>query len=88
MRTHLRNMHDVERWLSIAGGAALTAYGLGRRQRLGWMLATFGLWLLRRGASGHCQTYELLGVSTAEGSGMLPPHGDPLSHQLRGVRQG
>jgi len=81
-----RNMHDVERWLSIAGGAALTAYGLGR-QRLGWTLAMCGVWLLRRGATGHCHTYDLLGISMAEESGMLPPHGDPLSHQLRGLRQ-
>ena len=82
-----RNMHDVERWLSIAGGAALTAYGLGRRHRLGWTLAMGGMWLLRRGVTGHCHTYDLLGISMAEESGMLPPHGDPLSHQLRGLRQ-
>lgn len=83
-----RNISDAERWASMAGGTALTLYGLSRFRRQGWILAAFGLLLFRRGASGHCHTYDVLGVSTAEESGMLPPHGDPLSHQLRGVRQG
>ena len=30
-----------------------------------WMLAAFGGLLVRRGASGHCDTYELLGINTA-----------------------
>jgi uncharacterized membrane protein len=83
-----RNISDGERWGSIFGGAALTIYGLSRFRRGGWILATFGVLLLRRGATGHCDTYDLLGVSTAEGSSMLPPHGDPFSHQLRRVREG
>jgi uncharacterized membrane protein len=80
-------MSEGERWISMAGGAALTAYGLSRRQRHGWILAAFGAWLFRRGTTGHCHTYDFLGVSMAEGSGMLPPHGDPLSDQLRGLRE-
>jgi uncharacterized membrane protein len=91
MKTHdtgRRNISDAERWASMAGGAALTLYGLARFRRRGWILATFGILLLRRGATGHCHTYDYLGGSTAEGSSMLPPHGDPLSDQLRGVRQG
>ena len=83
MRALSRNISDAERWGSIAAGAALTLYGLSRLRRNGWMLAAFGVLLFRRGASGHCHTYDLLGVSTAERSDMLPPHGDPLSHQLR-----
>ena len=31
----------------------------------GWMLAGFGALLVRRGASGHCDTYELFGINTA-----------------------
>jgi uncharacterized membrane protein len=78
-----RNISNAERCASIAGGAALTLYGLSRLRRYGWMLIPFGVFLFRRGASGHCVTYDVLGVSTAERSSMLPPHGDPLSHQLR-----
>ena len=61
-----RNISDVERWLSIAAGVGLATYGLTRRRGAGaWMLAAFGGLLVRRGASGHCDTYELLGINTA-----------------------
>jgi uncharacterized membrane protein len=61
-----RNISDAERWLSIAAGMGLAAYGLTRRRGTsGWMLAAFGGLLVRRGASGHCDTYELLGINTA-----------------------
>jgi len=61
-----RNINDVERWLSMAAGFGLTAYGLGKRRGGGrWMLAGLGLLLVRRGASGHCDTYELFGINTA-----------------------
>ncbi|HEY7497966.1 MAG TPA: DUF2892 domain-containing protein [Vicinamibacterales bacterium] len=83
-----RNISDAERWGSMIGGAALTLYGLSRFSRGGWILSAFGVLLFRRGATAHCHTYDLFGVSTAEGSDMLPPHGDPLSHQLRGIREG
>ena len=61
-----RNISDVERWLSIAAGVGLTAYGLAKKRGMtGWMLAGFGGLLIRRGASGHCDTYELFGINTA-----------------------
>lgn len=82
-----RNISDVERWASLASGTALTLYGLSRLRRHGWILAAFGILLFRRGATGHCHTYQWLGVNTAEDSSMLPPHGDPLADQLRRVRQ-
>ena len=50
----------------MIGGAALTLYGLGRWRRGGWILAGFGVLLFRRGATGHCVTYDLLGVSSGE----------------------
>jgi uncharacterized membrane protein len=78
-----RNIGDRERWGSIAAGTALTLYGLSRLRRGGWLLAAFGVLLFRRGSTGHCHTYDLLGVSTLDRSDMLPPHGDPLSNQLR-----
>ena len=62
-----RNINEVERWLSIGAGAAMVFYGLTRR-RGGWILAGFGAWLVQRGASGHCYTYDLFGISTAGSS--------------------
>ena len=60
-----RNMNDADRWLSIAAGTGLALYGLSRRKSAGWFLAAMGGMLLQRGASGHCHTYELLGINTA-----------------------
>ena len=60
-----RNISDVERWLSMAAGAGLAAYGLSRRRPGGFVLAALGGMLVQRGASGHCFTYEALGLNTA-----------------------
>jgi uncharacterized membrane protein len=60
-----RNISDVERWLSIAAGTGLALYGVSRRKTAGWVLTALGGMLLQRGATGHCHTYEALGVNTA-----------------------
>lgn len=60
-----RNISDTERWASMAGGAALALYGLSRRSGSGLLMAGVGALLLRRGASGHCETYQALGLNTA-----------------------
>jgi uncharacterized membrane protein len=60
-----KNLGEVERWLSVLGGAALAIYGLDRRGVQGGMLAVLGAELVRRGATGHCLVYEALNVSTA-----------------------
>ena len=60
-----RNLGDAERWSSMAAGLGLVAYGLSRRRTSGWMVAGFGALLFQRGVSGHCRTYELLGINTA-----------------------
>ena len=60
-----RNMSDADRWLSIAAGTGLALYGLSRRKSAGWFLAAMGGMLLQRGGSGHCHTYDLLGINTA-----------------------
>jgi uncharacterized membrane protein len=67
-----RNISEAERWASMIGGAALTLYGVSRLRRNGWILATFGVLLVRRGFTRHCHTYDLLNMSTAGGSAMLP----------------
>jgi uncharacterized membrane protein len=60
-----RNLSDAERWLSMAAGAGLALYGLSRRRPAGWLVAALGGVLVQRGASGHCHTYEALGINTA-----------------------
>jgi len=60
-----RNISEIERWGSIAAGVSLAAYGLSRRRTPGWVAAGLGALLVRRGVSGHCETYEMLGVNTA-----------------------
>jgi len=69
-----RNMSDADRWLSIAAGIGLAAFGLSRQKGFtGWALVGFGALLVRRGASGHCHTYELFGINTA-GTGQDTRH--------------
>jgi hypothetical protein len=70
-------MSDADRWGSQLAGAAMTIYGLRHFRRGGWILAGFGLLLFRRGYSGHCHTYDLLGVSSLPDNS----HGDrPPNH--------
>jgi uncharacterized membrane protein len=75
-----RNVGDVERWISVAGGAALAVYGLDRRDVGGGLLAVLGAELIRRGATGHCLVYDALNVSTATDATARGPHRDlPVS---------
>jgi uncharacterized membrane protein len=60
-----RNISETERWVSMAAGAGLVAYGLTRRRGTGLLVAGLGAWLARRGMTGHCDTYQLLGLNTA-----------------------
>ena len=60
-----RNISETERWVSMAAGGGLAAYGLTRGRLGGWVMAGLGAWLVRRGMTGHCDTYQLLGLSTA-----------------------
>lgn len=60
-----RNISEVERWVSLGAGAVMAAYGLSRRRASGWALAGLGALLIRRGATGHCDTYQMLGLDTA-----------------------
>ena len=61
-----RNISSAERWCSIATGVGLAAYGLSKRRGASaWTLAGLGALLVQRGATGHCHTYEMLGINTA-----------------------
>ncbi len=60
------NLSEMERWLSVAAGLGLATYAVARRRGMARLtLAGFGALLVRRGTSGHCQTYELFGINTA-----------------------
>ena len=60
------NVGNTERWLSIAGGAALALYALRRKSPASLALAAGGAALIGRGATGHSPVYERLGVDTAD----------------------
>jgi uncharacterized membrane protein len=59
------NVGPAERTASLVGGGILAAYGLSRGSLTGLALAVAGGALAYRGFTGHCTTYEMLGVSTA-----------------------
>jgi uncharacterized membrane protein len=81
-----RNVGEAERWASVLGGAALTVYGLDRRDLGGGLLAVLGAELIRRGATGHCLLYEALNVSTATDATARGPHRDLPASRAATVR--
>jgi uncharacterized membrane protein len=60
-----RNVGAAERAVSLLGGGAMALYGLSQRTGSGLLLAGIGAALAYRGATGRCQVYEALGISTA-----------------------
>ena len=64
--TRTINVGPMERLISIAGGGALTYYGLRHLSLRGALFALLGGDLVYRGITGHCWLYQVLGVSTAE----------------------
>ena len=67
------NVGEVERWASAIGGGALALYGLSRGTLGGVVLALVGGSLVYRGATGHCNMYEALHISTAGDTGRRSP---------------
>ena len=64
--THDRpNVGDIERWASVAGGAALVVNALARPSWLNTLLAVGGVALVHRGVTGQCPVYGALGIDTA-----------------------
>lgn len=59
------NVNQTERIVSAVAGGGLIAYGLNRRGAAGYGLAAVGAMLGLRGATGHCQVYDAVGISTA-----------------------
>lgn len=62
------NVGGIERLACAIAGGALAAYGLRRRSASGLILTLAGAALVHRGGTGHCNTYQALGITTA-GSG-------------------
>ena len=90
------NMSKVERWASVLGGAALTAYALKRRSKgkgsLG--LAALGAPLFWRGATGHSTVYKKMGIDRGSRQGLgnsafeqesVKPLAQPQSTEIGGV---
>ena len=87
------NVGRVERWLSMAAGGALAAYGLKRRELPGGAAAIAGAALLYRGATGHCDVYGALGINRRSGNGaheygtgVIADRGSNTRSQLGGSR--
>jgi uncharacterized membrane protein len=64
------NVGDGERFISVAGGGALSIYGLKRGGFAGLLMAIAGGALIYRGATGHSNIYKALSVSTAKRKGL------------------
>lgn len=60
------NIGSNERWLTAIAGGTLATYGLIRRSPASLMLSALGVYMIARGASGHCLAYAAAGISTAD----------------------
>lgn len=70
-----KNVGEPERWLSVIAGSAIAAYGLKMRSIPGLVLAGVGGALVWRGATGHCNVYESMGISSAGERQVSVPYG-------------
>src|SRR5688500_5163948 len=70
-KTTKTNVGQTERIVSLAAGSILALLGLGRRDALGLVIGGVGGGLLYRGATGHCHTYQVLGIDSTDGE--TPP---------------
>ncbi|HEX8138938.1 MAG TPA: SRPBCC family protein [Pyrinomonadaceae bacterium] len=81
------NVSEIERWASGIGGGALAVYGVTRLLSggsvSGAVLALIGGALVYRGATGHCNMYEALGINTAEGASDNPVVSVPAGSGIR-----
>ncbi len=83
---HIRtNLSSNERWLSLAGGGALSVLGFdGRGPSL--LSGLVGGYLIYRAATGNCVMYQALGVSTSESTApqtaVTAGHGTRVEHAV------
>jgi uncharacterized membrane protein len=75
---HGENVNDFERLASVVAGSLLLTRGLRYRGGKSYLMTLAGAELIRRGATGRCYAYDLLGISTREntqGAGVQYPLG-------------
>ena len=58
------NVNLPERVASVLGGSALVARGIVKRSWSGLAMSALGGVFMYRGATGHCDVYQALGVNT------------------------
>ena len=75
------NVGQTERKVSLGVGAGLVGAGLLHGKLSGLLLAGVGVLVANRGLTGHCVTYEKLGVDTAAGD-----RTDPADYYEGGVK--
>jgi uncharacterized membrane protein len=75
LNTGAQNINLTERIVSAAAAGGLLAYGLKRRDAVGAVLALGGVLLGYRSATGHCQLYEMAGISTMDTRNPDSPYG-------------
>jgi uncharacterized membrane protein len=61
-----RNTSEDERLLSLLAGGVCIGIGAAKRGWIGLGFAAAGASLLYRGATGHCYTYQMLGIDRAD----------------------
>jgi uncharacterized membrane protein len=64
-----KNISETERVASLIGGGALVAWGLARGKWEGVAMLAAGGVLMYRGATGHCDIYQALGLNSARRGG-------------------
>jgi uncharacterized membrane protein len=77
------NLHETERVLSVAAGAAFCVWALDRRPLSALAGFALGGGLLYRGLTGHCGMYRAMGVSSNENQAGRLPHGVPAQQGER-----
>ena len=80
------NVGEVERWISLMAGGAMTVYGLSRQSLGGLGLALVGGSFVYRGATGYCGAYQALGIDTSQSRGPERQRQGPARRQGRGER--
>jgi uncharacterized membrane protein len=76
------NVGLIERLVSVAAGAVLASFGLGRRSIPGLLAAGMGGMMVYRGATGHCPMYGAMGLDTAHEQGERTAEDEIAEHGI------
>lgn len=82
-----RNISEDERLLSLLAGGVCAGIGVAKRGWIGLGFAAIGGSLIYRAVTGHCYTYEALGIDNASHQkGVRPQHGVRVAKSLHIAR--